>query len=223
MDKLEGTLTSPKMVPTGAASPMVYVLGEAPGEQEDLQAEQFIGSSGQLLRQMVPLEMRDRVRYNNTIRCRPPDNRTPTATEINCCYPSIVSWAKSKTRWIQEASRGKRLKKDETFLLMLPDDFVCVKAEFPNGAILTSRLIDEVNAKMFRKIIDRYAVDDTRFWKYPAEFADSIDRSMLLSTTVDRRVGARCTQRTGTPSPTMTQRSPHSRGSSLCLQRCHCC
>lgn len=63
----------------------VLVLGEAPGEQEDQAGEVFIGPTGRLLRDTVPPRERDRIAYQNTVRCHPPKNRDPTPREIYCC------------------------------------------------------------------------------------------------------------------------------------------
>lgn len=80
----------PHMEPTGSTKPVVYMLGEAPGEIEDEENEQFIGDSGQLLRAHVSKNWQDRIRWNNTVRTRPPKNRTPTEREIECCRPSVA-------------------------------------------------------------------------------------------------------------------------------------
>lgn len=79
------------MEPSGARRPLVYMLGEAPGEQEDRRGEPFVGPSGQALRMRIPREFRDRVRFSNVVRTRPPSNREPTDTEIECCRPSVVA------------------------------------------------------------------------------------------------------------------------------------
>jgi len=78
-------LHHPKMLPTGSDDPLIYVLGEAPGRQEDEQGEQFIGRSGELIRDYIPKELDKHIRWNNSVRCRPPDNRTPTREELVCC------------------------------------------------------------------------------------------------------------------------------------------
>lgn len=79
-------LTTPKMSPSGTERPLIYVLGEAPGENEDLEGEPFVGKSGRLLRSQFPASvLRRDVRISNTIRCRPPENRTPEMPEIECC------------------------------------------------------------------------------------------------------------------------------------------
>jgi len=81
-------LTTPKMEPTGAATrKAVYMLGEAPGETEDVRGRQFVGKSGKYLRNQIPKKWQKFVRWNNTIRCRPPKNRNPLPQEIECCRP----------------------------------------------------------------------------------------------------------------------------------------
>lgn len=81
---------SPNMPPSGSNKPLVYILGEAPGADEDARDEQFVGASGSILRPRIPKEFRADVRYNNVVRTRPPKNRTPTEVEIEACRPSIV-------------------------------------------------------------------------------------------------------------------------------------
>ncbi|HJV08588.1 MAG TPA: uracil-DNA glycosylase [Acidimicrobiales bacterium] len=69
------------------AADLMFV-GEAPGQQEDLQGEPFVGRSGQLLDRMVLEEMgltRDRFYIANTVKCRPPGNRDPQPLEISAC------------------------------------------------------------------------------------------------------------------------------------------
>lgn len=79
-------LTSPKMQPVGSAHPLIYILGEAPGENEDLEGEPFVGKSGKLLRsQFSPSYLKREIRISNTIRCRPPENRNPEMAEVECC------------------------------------------------------------------------------------------------------------------------------------------
>ncbi len=63
-------------------------IGEAPGEQEDLQGRPFIGRAGQLLTKFLNLfEIeRDRVYIANIVKCRPPKNRNPQPDEIKTCF-----------------------------------------------------------------------------------------------------------------------------------------
>ena len=78
------------MQATGSSNPIVYMLGEAPGEVEDKTGIQFSGSAGQLLRPLIPEEWQDKIRWNNTLRCRPPKNRDPDEVETEACRPSII-------------------------------------------------------------------------------------------------------------------------------------
>ena len=74
----------------GNASADLMFVGEAPGQQEDLQGEPFVGRSGQLLDRLVLEEMgltRDRFYIANTVKCRPPGNRDPEPAEIAACRP----------------------------------------------------------------------------------------------------------------------------------------
>ena len=79
-----------KMAPTGAVRPLVYILGEGPGEAEIDEQQQFVGESGQLLRAHIPRRFKDQIRFNNVVRSRPPGNATPDRIEIECCRPSVV-------------------------------------------------------------------------------------------------------------------------------------
>ena len=74
------------------------IVGEAPGEQEDLKGEPFVGKSGQLLDNMLravgltrgeaPAEQQ--VYIANTVKCRPPGNRNPEPAELAQCEPFLI-------------------------------------------------------------------------------------------------------------------------------------
>ncbi|MEI8266477.1 MAG: uracil-DNA glycosylase [Betaproteobacteria bacterium] len=82
------------------------VVGEAPGEQEDLRGEPFVGPAGRLLDQMLaalgltraeaaaegapPLAPERQVYIANTLKCRPPGNRNPEPAELAKCEPFLV-------------------------------------------------------------------------------------------------------------------------------------
>lgn len=63
------------------------VIGEAPGEQEDLQGEPFVGRAGLLLNEMLRAVglQREQVYIANILKCRPPKNRDPQADEAAAC------------------------------------------------------------------------------------------------------------------------------------------
>jgi DNA polymerase len=84
------------------------VVGEAPGEQEDLRGEPFVGPSGQLLDNMLkalglsrhetpppggegpPSDPARQVYIANTLKCRPPANRNPQPDELAQCERFLV-------------------------------------------------------------------------------------------------------------------------------------
>ncbi len=68
-----------------------FVVGEAPGAQEDRQGEPFVGPAGQLLNAMLRAIglARERVFIANVLKCRPPGNRDPLAGEAAECLPYL--------------------------------------------------------------------------------------------------------------------------------------
>jgi len=62
-------------------------IGEAPGADEDAQGEPFVGRAGQLLNKIITaMEMkREDVYIGNILKCRPPQNRDPLPSEVECC------------------------------------------------------------------------------------------------------------------------------------------
>lgn len=89
LDAEESNLDHPKMEPTGSDNPVLYILGEAPGENEDKTGEQFVGKSGRVIRDRLPRNLLKHIRWNNTVQCRPPGNRTPTRDEIAYCASRV--------------------------------------------------------------------------------------------------------------------------------------
>lgn len=73
-------------------------VGEAPGEQEDLQGLPFVGPAGKLLDNMLAALDLDRERdvyIANVLKCRPPRNRNPQGDEIAACQPYLrqqIAW-----------------------------------------------------------------------------------------------------------------------------------
>jgi DNA polymerase len=75
----------------GNADADIMFVGEAPGQQEDLQGIPFVGRAGQLLNQLLgEIGMsRDDVFICNVLKCRPPGNRDPLPDEIAECEPHL--------------------------------------------------------------------------------------------------------------------------------------
>ena len=77
----------------GAGNPEAEVafIGEAPGREEDLQGEPFVGRAGQLLTRILEAIhfRREDVYIGNILKCRPPENRDPQPEEVERCLPIL--------------------------------------------------------------------------------------------------------------------------------------
>lgn len=72
----------------------VVLIGEAPGENEDLQGIPFVGRAGKLLNEFLAkaeLSRENDLYIINTVKCRPPKNRVPTDAEKEACRPVLLS------------------------------------------------------------------------------------------------------------------------------------
>ncbi|MBI2880020.1 MAG: uracil-DNA glycosylase [Candidatus Tectomicrobia bacterium] len=70
----------------------LVIVGEAPGRDEDIQGEPFVGRAGQLLTRMLAAIglRREDVYICNVIKCRPPENRNPLPDEVASCEPFLI-------------------------------------------------------------------------------------------------------------------------------------
>ena len=75
----------------GNPSADLMFVGEAPGADEDLQGEPFVGRAGQLLTKIIEAIglTRGDVYIANVIKCRPPGNRNPEPDEVDQCEPFL--------------------------------------------------------------------------------------------------------------------------------------
>lgn len=77
----------------GDLSPDWLFVGEGPGAEEDQRGEPFVGQAGKLLDSMlaaIGLQRGRKVYIANTVKCRPPGNRTPAAEETAACWPYLA-------------------------------------------------------------------------------------------------------------------------------------
>jgi DNA polymerase len=82
-----------RQVVFGVGNPNADLMfcGEAPGADEDLQGEPFVGRAGQLLTRIIEAigMRREDVYIANVIKCRPPQNRNPEPDEVAECEPFL--------------------------------------------------------------------------------------------------------------------------------------
>ena len=83
-----------KQIVFGVGNPRAELMfiGEAPGADEDIQGEPFVGRAGQLLNNMIKAMglSREEIYIANIIKCRPPGNRTPERDECETCSPFLM-------------------------------------------------------------------------------------------------------------------------------------
>ena len=104
----------------GAPHARVMFIGEAPGRNEDLKGEPFVGAAGHKLDALLSEAglTRDEVFIANILKCRPPQNRDPRPEEIEVCTPYlrdqlravwpdvIVTLGKYATQFVLHTDRG---------------------------------------------------------------------------------------------------------------------
>ncbi len=106
----------------GVGNPHARVLfvGEAPGKNEDLQGEPFVGAAGKYLNELLAIAglRREDIYIANVLKCRPPGNRDPRPEEIAICTPYlreqtrtidpefIVTLGNFSTKFILKTERG---------------------------------------------------------------------------------------------------------------------
>lgn len=104
----------------GSQDARVMIIGEAPGKNEDLQGEPFVGAAGKNLDRLLELAdlKSDEVYIANVLKCRPPSNRDPKVEEIQTCSPYlreqirsiwpdvIVTLGNFATRFVLHTDRG---------------------------------------------------------------------------------------------------------------------
>jgi DNA polymerase len=75
----------------GPVTARLMIVGEAPGQNEDLQGLPFVGAAGQLLGKLLGYIglTRDDAFITNTLKCRPPGNRDPQPEEVVACAPYL--------------------------------------------------------------------------------------------------------------------------------------
>jgi DNA polymerase len=104
----------------GNSQAKVIFIGEAPGEDEDLQGLPFVGKAGQLLTkilQSIDIKRED-IFITNMVKCRPPANRNPSKSEIETCFSYletqialinpkiIVTLGNVPTQYLLETTQG---------------------------------------------------------------------------------------------------------------------
>ena len=103
------------------------IIGEAPGENEDIQGLPFVGRSGQLLQNLLGSYGFTNNDYHicNIAKCRPPQNRRPTPEEIHACKPLLAEQFMRQPEYFLDQFPLKEVKE---IGLLLQNSFITEKA-----------------------------------------------------------------------------------------------
>ena len=114
---------------TGCTTPLVLVIGEGPGYEEDIQALPFVGPAGQLLDKMlaaINLSRNTNTYIANIVKCRPPQNRVPYPEEADACLSFLqaqITLLKPKMILCVGSTAAKNLLKTELGVTKLRGSF----------------------------------------------------------------------------------------------------
>jgi DNA polymerase len=81
------------VVDRGNPEAKILIIGEAPGETEDLEGRAFVGRAGRLLDELfrqVGMDTERDALIANIVKCRPPQNRAPRPEEVKTCFPYLM-------------------------------------------------------------------------------------------------------------------------------------
>ena len=146
----------------------IMFVGEAPGANEDLKGEPFVGAAGKILNDLLASAnlSRDQIYIANVIKCRPPDNRDPEPDEVETCKPFLMqqiqmirpklvctlgNWA---TQTLLERKVGITKVKAQAFYMK---DFVLFPLLHPAAALHQGNLLDTLKEdfKKLKEFLDK--------------------------------------------------------------------
>lgn len=146
----------------------IMFVGEAPGANEDLKGEPFVGAAGKILNDLLQSANLSRadIYIANVIKCRPPENRDPEPEEVETCKPFLMqqiqlirpklvctlgNWA---TQTLLERKVGITKVKAQAFYMK---DFVLFPLLHPAAALHQGGLLDTLKAdfQKLKEFLDR--------------------------------------------------------------------
>lgn len=119
----------------GSHKAEILFIGEAPGRNEDLKGEPFVGSAGNILSEALSSVglSRDNIYITNVVKCRPPNNRIPLQEEKESCQPYL----------------SKELE-------IIKPKIICIMGNTAYGSILGGNSITKNRGKVIEKDGQRY-------------------------------------------------------------------
>lgn len=121
----------------GYSKSEILFIGEAPGRNEDLRGEPFVGTAGKILSEALEYAglPRNQVYITNVVKCRPPNNRQPNQQEIDSCSNYLL----------------------EELRLICPK-IICILGNTAFGSLLNGNSITKNRGKIIKKNDQTYFV-----------------------------------------------------------------
>ena len=121
----------------GYSKSEILFIGEAPGRNEDLRGEPFVGTAGKILSEALEYAglPRNQVYITNVVKCRPPNNRQPNQQEIDSCSNYLL----------------------EELRLICPK-IICILGNTEFGSLLNGNSITKNRGKIIKKNNQTYFV-----------------------------------------------------------------
>ena len=88
------------VVAKGNPQAKIFIIGEAPGEKEDITGFPFVGRAGKMLNTVlhsVDIDPLEDCYITNIVKCRPPENRRPAKIEVETC----LSWLDNQIKFLK--------------------------------------------------------------------------------------------------------------------------
>ena len=163
-----GTTKNKFVFGTGDPSADLLLVGEAPGQEEDLQGEPFVGRAGRLLDKIlkaIGYTRNTNVFITNIVKCRPPDNRDPLPSEVEECSPYLnkqIELIKPKLIVALGKVAGKALLKKDILLKEMRNETYYYKSiplriTYHPAALLRNPSLKKATWKDFQYIRDYIA------------------------------------------------------------------
>jgi len=163
----------------GNPNAKIFIIGEAPGRDEDLTGHPFVGRSGELLDKIFNACGFDRDEHlfiSNIIKCRPPGNRTPLPAEVTECLPYLykqIEWINPTIMILLGASAlsymvDKNLKISRERGNWLHQENRWIMPVYHPSALLRNPSLKRDTWEDFKKIVVKYRelVNPEHFSKY---------------------------------------------------------
>jgi DNA polymerase len=156
----------------------ILVIGEAPGAEEDLQGQPFVGRAGQLLdRMLAAAGLSDRVFITNTVFWRPPGNRQPSANEQSVCAPFLeraVALVRPKVLLLLGGASAK-------FVLNRPEGILALRGKWQDRVFEDAKLTIPALPTLHPAFLLRQPAAKKKAWADLLSLADRLDHTAQVA------------------------------------------